>query len=239
MKARLLKSATAAELLSEIESNLDLYRKGDFNSLTSDTRQFIEVDLEIDEQKLSSITCSKNDLREVENCRAMIDAMKNLTPYLARDSRLWTYLTHTELLAYSRERWPIPSKDEEAIPHIKNHFFAVDARGFERNNAASRLWWIAYLCGRADGLTLDEALKCLLYRADVRAAILERPTTSQSVPVFSEILKTFNESYKKDKSLFDRKQYRPWMKHINLRGGVTLLSALDKNSIASIINQYI
>ena len=56
-----------------------------------------------------------------------------MTPYLARDARIWCYLTHTYLLEYSRNRWPIPADDEKAVKHIVSHFFTKGVRGFERD----------------------------------------------------------------------------------------------------------
>ncbi len=234
MKARLLKTASARELFGGLRSNLDQYRSGDFSFLVSDTRSYFEIDLEIDQEKLASIACDEEDHREVQNCMVMLDAMGGLTPYLARDERLWIYLTHTLLLNYSRKRWPIPADDDKAAKHIQTHFFIMGARGFERDDAASRLWWMAYLCARVEELSLEDALTCLLYQYDVRANIIERPTTSQSTHLFSAILRKLYESYKTDKKLFEREKFRQVMKNLNLKGGVTLIGALDKDNVEKI-----
>ena len=160
-----------------------------------------------------------------------------MPPYLARDSRLWVCLTHTSLLQYARKRWPIPGDDDKAVDHIRKHFFAVGARGIERDNAASRLWWMASLCSRVKDLPLAEALTSFLYQYDVRANIIERPTTSQSIPILSAILKKLNNSYKGDKALFEREKFRAGMKALNLRGGVMLLEALHEQEIGSIVDE--
>jgi hypothetical protein len=237
MKVRLIKAAKIAELQRAVEGNLHLYREGAFDFLASDSTSYFELDCEIDEQQLSTVACTKDDHKEIANCKAMHNAFINLTPYLARDERLWIYLTHTHLLEYSRTRWPIPEGDGQAAEHIKKHFFVSGSRGFERENAASRLWWMAYLCNRVSGLSLDESLEALLYQTDVRANIIERPTTSLSPHVFSAILKKFHASYKGDKKLYDRDVYRPLMKQLNLKGGVKLLEAMDESSIEKIIDE--
>lgn len=54
----------------------------------------------------------------------MNQAMGGMSHYLARDERIWVYLTHTTLLSYARTRWPIPEDNEKAVKHIKSHFFA-------------------------------------------------------------------------------------------------------------------
>ena len=165
--------------------------------------------------------------------------MGKLSPYMARDERLWIYLSHTAMLEYTRKRWPIPTDDEKAIQHIRNHIFIVGARGFERDNSASRLWWMAALCSRVSGMSLKQSLTCLLYQYDVRANIIERPTTSQSTQIFSAVLKKLHDSYKGNKTLFQREKFRSVMKELNLRGGVRLLGALPEHEISSILDECV
>lgn len=234
MKIRLLKKNKINELFSHIPDNLNLYRSGIFEPLLSDPGNYIEINIGINDELISQIDCDTKEPREVENCKLILEAMGELTPYLARDERLWIYLTHTFLLNYSRKRWPLPNNDEKAINHIKTHFFVMGARGFERDNAASRLWWMAHLCNRVEGMTIGDALTSLLHDSDVRANIIERPTTSQHVHVFSTILKKLYESYKTDRALFNRDKFRPIMKRLNLAGGVKLLGALDQTAVSNI-----
>lgn len=232
---RLLKQQAHDDLLKSINANLDRYRQGDFSYLISDASYFIELEAQVDWTKISEIVCSADDFREVESCIAIFDVLGSIAPYLARDERLWVYLTHTVLLNYARMRWPIPSDDSEAVEFISTHFFAKGTRGIERDNAASRLWWMASLCNRVDGLTLEEALQTFLYRSDVRANIIERPTTSQTIQVFSALIRKLHESYSGDKALFERNKFRPIMKELNLQGGVKLLEVLDESSIDEVL----
>ena len=237
IKIRLLKSKIMQELNSKILDNLDLYRSGNFDFLTEDHSVFFEIDNELDEKKIQLVDCNSDDHKEVDCCIHLFDAMRDIPPYLARDSRLWVYLTHTLLLEYSRERWPIPNDDEKAIAHIRKHFFANGARGIERDNSASRLWWMANLCNRVDRLNLLDALRIFLFQYDVRANIIERPTTSQSVPVFSAVIKKLEKSFKEDQKLFEREKFRQVMKELNLQGGVKLLCALDSPEIEKIVHK--
>lgn len=239
MKARFIKAGKLRELTNSIEENLDSYRTGNFDFLLSDLSCYFETDLELDESKLLAISSDKNNLREVENCVLINQAMGGMSHYLARDERIWVYLTHTTLLNYARTRWPIPEDNEKAIKHIKNHFFCIGARGVERDNAASRLWWLASLCVRANGITFEQALICFLHQSDVRANIVERPTTSQNIHVFSAILKKLNDSYSSDKALFERERFRSFMKELNLIGGVKLLAALPEVTVGLILDQCI
>lgn len=187
-------------------------------------------------QVLAVVSCRETYFRKVVQCthfeaRAKFDpklilkALGNLKPYVARDLRMWCYLTHMNLLSYSRSRWPIPTNDEDAVSHIRRHFFGEGNRGIERDNAVSRLWWMAYICSRAEGLDIDNALDAFLYRGDVRANIIERPTTSQNVQVLSAVLRELSDSLASDKTFHE---LRHAMKRINLKGGYVLLDALRK-----------
>ncbi len=234
MKARLLKIRKLQDLLGGIQDNLDRYRTGDFEFLKINPSNYIETNHEIDEVRLSSANCTKENNREMENCVSLFEAMGKLSHYLARDERLWVYLTHTDLLQYARSRWPIPDDDEKAVKHIRTHFHVVGARGFERDNAASRLWWMASLCSRVGSLSLNDALTTFLYQSDVRANIIERPTTSQSVHVFSTVINKLHESFNGDKRLFVRETFRAIMKELNLQGGIKLLGAMAERDVQKI-----
>ena len=235
MKARFFKEKYLKELELSIAENLELYRTGNFDLVANNTDNYFEVAFEVDEVKLKALLPSNKNEAEVQNCILIFEAMLNLTHFHARDARLWVYLTHTVLLPYSRARWVIPTDNEAAIKFIKDHFFCIANRVIERNNAASRLWWMAALCSRAQGLSFEEALTTFLHKSDVRASIIERPTTSQCLNVFSAILRKLNESYHGDEKLFERKLVREAMKKLNLAGGVKLLGALPGQRVNDLV----
>lgn len=235
MKARFFKEKYLKELELNIAENLEFYRAGNFDLVANNTDNYFEVAFKVDEVKLKSLLPSNKNEAEVQNCILIFEAMLNLTHFHARDARLWVYLTHTVLLPYSRARWVIPADNEAAIKFIKDHFFCIANRGVERNNAASRLWWLAALCNRTQGLGLKDALTTLLYQSDVRASIVERPTTSQCLNIFSAILRKLHESYHADKKLFERSLMREAMKKLNLAGGVKLLGALPEQQLNALV----
>jgi Family of unknown function (DUF6339) len=146
------------------------------------------------------------------------------------------YLTHTRLLEYARKRWPIPTDNAVAAAHVRTHFFAKEHRQIERDNAGSRLWWIAHLCRRVKGLELRDSLNVLLYRADVRASIIERPTVSQSANLFSAVIEKLRQSFEGKKKLFERASFRRLMREINSVGGAQLLDAMSEEQIGELID---
>jgi hypothetical protein len=101
------------------------------------------------------------------------------------------------------------------------------------------LWWMAALCSRCGDISLEDSLRYFLHMYDVRANIIERPTTSQNPVVFFGIIKLLRDSYAKDKSLFERLTFRAFMKKLNLRGGSKLLDSLGSSEVEKILMECI
>ena len=232
-----MREALVYDLIRDIEQNLDKYRNGDFQYLTSNSSNFIETDYEVNEQELAKIEVVDGNFNEVQCCLGVFNGLSNISAYLARDQRLWVYLTHIVLLNYTRQRWPIPEDKEKAITHIKKHFFASGARGIERDNALSRLWWMASICNKVEVLTLENSLTAFLYQSDVRANIVERPTTSQNVVLLSAVIRKLDQSYHGDKELYGREKFRTVMKELNLQGGIKLLEVLEPKEVEKIVTK--
>jgi len=236
-KILLMREALVHDLTREIGQNIERYRNGDFDFLTSDGSNFIETEYEYSEEELAKIKVADGDFNEATCCLGAFRGLSNISAYLARDQRLWAYLTHVVLLNYTRQRWPIPTDNEKAIVHIKKHFFASGARGIERDNAISRLWWMASICNKVEGLTLEQSLTAFLYQSDVRANIVERPTTSQNVVLLSAVIRKLDQSYRGDKELYGREKFRTVMKELNLQGGIKLLEVLEPKEVEKIVTR--
>jgi hypothetical protein len=236
-KISLFRESLVHDLTRQIEHNLEKYRSGDFQYLISDSSNLIETEFETNDEELAKITCTSGDFNEVQCCLGTYLGLPKISAYLARDQRLWVYLTHIVLLDYSRQRWPIPKDNAKAVAHIKKHFFASGARGIERDNAASRLWWMASICSKVKGMTLERSLTAFLFQSDVRANIIERPTTSQNVSLLSAVVQKLDQSYQGNKELYNREKFRSVMKDLNLQGGIKLLEVLEDAEIKRIVNK--
>ncbi len=233
----LFRHGAVLQLYKDINLNLARYRDSDFEFLNEDPSKFIESKCQIDEDRLLDVHCSSDDTNEAACCLAVADGLNGVTPYLARDERIWVRLTHIELLHYSRTRWPIPSTDIEAVAHIQKHFFARSARGIERDNAISRLWWMATVAGKVEGLKTSEALDALLFQSDVRASIIERPSTSQNTALLSALVIQLHKSLLSNQELFERKRFRSLMKQLNINGGVKLLDVLGVDILQEMVEE--
>lgn len=230
-----LKQEAVDSLRDSIEANLELYRSGNFKHLVEDDAIVLNGDILIDEFLLNGMHCNGGD-RDVENSLLVSQSIEGLTPYLARDERIWVYLTHTILLNYTRDRWPIPEDDNDAINYISAHFFSKGIRGVMRTNSVARLWWAVHLSNKVDGLSLEESLNTLLYKKDVRSAIAERPAISRSSVIFSSVIKVMNESYNtEEKELFNRKVNRGSMKELNFIAGARLLQGMQEEEVLDIV----
>lgn len=240
MNIRFVRTVTLESLRGEIRKNLSCYREGDFSYLELDPSLYFEIPLAVEADALTQLKLpvSKEDLFEIENCLATFKFLAKLSPYDARDERLWVYLSHTSFLEYSRARWPIPDDDDLAVSHISVHFFARNNRQIERDNAVSRLWWISHLCARVEGLDLKTALDAFLLRSDVRANVIERPTMSQSLNVFSTILRRLIDAKANDSlNLFKRENFRALMARLNSVGGYRLLDILPPEEVERVFDE--
>lgn len=237
---RITRDGVVGALWDGVPKNLDRYRAGSFDFLTNDQSQYHELPVKPVASALTEVKLPKADqLFEVENCLAMYRYLRDLRLYDARDERLWVYLSHVELLSYARARWPIPSDRDKAIAHVRTHFFARTNRQIERDNVASRLWWMAHLCTRVDGVSQRDALGAFLLRSDVRANIIERPTVAQSANVFSVILRALIRSAKGKQALFERSTFRRIMVELNSIGGFKLLDVLPESDLAGIFEEVV
>lgn len=242
MSLRYFKEDALTDLRGSIKDNLARYRTDGFDDYF--------VDLEGAKRKLKGryglarlkqlkVPSKNGGLFEPENSGLVFSALAKLKPMQAREERIWAYLCHFDCLKYMRLRWPIPKDDEEAVKHIRTHFFASTARAIERDNGISRLWWMGFIASRARGISAGQALKMLMYKADVRANIIERPTTSASVPVFSAILRHLQKSFRGKKLLHEREYFRPFMKEVNSVGGVRLLHSLNSSDLDKVMDNIL
>lgn len=98
---------------------------------------------------------------------------------------------------------------------------------------------VTHLCARVSSIDLATALEAFLYKSDVRANLIERPTTSQSTELFGAILAKLISSYKGKRILFDRKHFRPMMAELNSIGGYKLIDCFNPNQADKLVDNVI
>lgn len=177
--------------------------------------------------------------RDIVNSLSVYQALGNITPQQATDERLWLHLTHCELWGYTRARWPLPDSLAERREQIETHYLVPKNRGLIRNNAVARLWWMGFAASRCEFYDAKKALQILLYRSDVRANVLERPSLAASGEIFNGVMKMLGESYGKQKELFSqRDKYREIMKKLNQVGGRRMLNEIGPNGVYEMCKEF-
>ena len=178
-------------------------------------------------------------VQDPKNAVGVYDALRDLKPKDAADERFWVHLCHGDCATYIRRRWlhDRPTKDEDAVRKVHNHFFANGNRALVRDNALSRLWWLGHIAHEvADDPPLF--LQILMHRQDIRSALIERPSVSMNTEVLRAIYAVMLDHWRQDRrksKLFDREVFRDWMIRLNRRGGVILLDALPTEALGELL----
>ena len=77
------------------------------------------------------------------------DSFIGITPFMATDGNMWTWMNHLRLHSYSIERWAGGSA-ANLTRFVHSHWFVEDQReALVRNNAAGRTWWLAHVARTA------------------------------------------------------------------------------------------
>jgi hypothetical protein len=240
MNLHVVKRGLMAELLDQIDNNLERYLTGTFEDILKPEYVIAVKDTEIDIAMLSQLNPKRGGEVDVDNALVVYGALKGVNRYLARDERLWVYLTHGPCLEYARKRWLVEGADKAKLKsQIRDHFFARGQRGFERNNAIACLWWWAEIASHYPHAELKTSVQVLLHQTDVRASVIERPTSSQSA--FPSIMNILMEKYNsEERSTFFKREkghtapYRRWLGEINRHGGTKFYEALPEHEVTKL-----
>ena len=231
-------------LFDDVEDNLEFYKTGNIGEILERQEYADSIrslkDL-YEPEKLQGLDFGLAVERDVENAILVHSELKQLTPALATDERIWTAICHTACPDFVWGRWVerIKTKDGQ-VKAIKKHYFAQmqGNRGITRNNAIASLWWIAHIAtkNRPD-IPADEAIRDFASLSDLRSAIMERPTMSRIPQVFGAIMDCYKKKIEQDsETQFFRRtttggQYRTWLKQINNMGGMSYFAVMNQKDL--------
>ena len=183
MGIRFLKSKAVANLIENIDQNIDRYHSGDFSDYGLDESEYSFESLGIvNVQQLTTLLVPTNlDNFEAENSEIVFGAFKDITRYQAADPRMWAYYCHMYALPYARARYPKRFSKEVSkdifVQAVNAHFISGSQnRNLLRNNLLARLWWNSRVVNDVDQKNAPDLLRVLLINTDHRAAFVERPT---------------------------------------------------------------
>lgn len=183
---------------------------------------------------------------DAENALILFQELRGMTPKIARDERVWCALSHLHAKEFTWRRHIEGTADEKLSRTIQTRYFCRANgrdRGFERDNALSRLWWWAFVSSRVASVTHAEALETLLESTDFRDAVVGRPTTSIIPQVFEALILIYRREKEADPDLtfFSRRSrdaeegnYRQLLMLINRHGGRTLYDTMEVDELVDL-----
>ena len=215
-----------SELKKSIVANRDRYEAGDFLDLEHDNGWAVETStVQVDHDLLATLDgTARPAAADIDNSLILFQALRGMTPALAREERVWARLTHIECLGYSRERWLTGRSGETLDAQVKLHMFAPGRTGIRDDNALSRLWWNMHISTIADPDDPESALRLLVKSADIRQAVVERPGTAARPPLVRAIVRIMRRDPWVTSS---ENAFREFMKVLNKDGGGIMFEALD------------
>lgn len=156
-------------------------------------------------------------------------SFQGMNPSRATDERLWAWMTHFRLHAYSLQRWRRPS-NLNLKNYVRSHWFnsgSTDA--FWRHNTASRTWWIAHTAikaarGSGGAFTAKEALKLFANTAVFYHIPMYFNFTREPV-ILAEVVRAI--LYEAEGISAEKGMYA-MLKELNLMGGTQILPLLSR-----------
>lgn len=241
-KLRYYTQATVENLRTRVQQHLDWYyfREGEpppMNPIEGVRQSKLELP---DLEHKMVIGSNKPSSTDRENALIVYTSLRKLTSHQASIERMWVYLCHCICPDYITWRWlGIRRSDQKAVREVSNHFFAKTDRSLIRDNGLSRLWWLGKIAHDVDPDDPLKFLTILLYRQDVRAALIERPSVSMNIRTLRAIYSIMEEHWGSDRLLFKREVFRSWMVALNRRGGVVLLDSLSKQDLNRLLREEV
>lgn len=242
MEIKIFKNEEIQRLEDDIELNLNrgLYGTFGFKNYIDSSKVISLKNTNFDETLFSKLELTRSGASDAKNAKIIYESLVGLSPYHARDNRLWSYLSHTAGLKFSLRGVYDTDDKAEQIKEIKKEFFIKgnDVRVYASRHSLSKLWWAAHLCSNHPDFSLDEALTIFCSASDFRASVIERPNTYLEPKVFQAMLSVAQKRWNDENenfSFFSRKggesAYRDWHKLVNRNGGAKLFSFMEKQEL--------
>lgn len=238
MELRFITKEKYNYLVANIDNNIQLGNYSNIHSwidenMVDEYSKSTNIQLKAPKLITESSTNKISDT-DLENCKLLYTAMKDLPIDVATSPQFWSYLTHITYWDYMQKRHSI--KDSTTKKTIKEKFF--HASKFTRNGIA-RLWWIAhttYDSGYSDPFYLTEVL---LKRQDLIVHILER-NYSHNSNLTKFILKALDEYasshiYSSKDGLPPERHLRELCKEFNRIGATKIIDFLTYEDVRDIV----
>ncbi|NGN97688.1 hypothetical protein G5S52_08395 [Grimontia sp. S25] len=222
-------------LIGNISTDREKYLNDSFSDLCDSYGWNSELkDILVDYSYLKSLdSTSTSSKLDVENSILVMKAFSDITPVMATDSRIWTRVCHAEGFEYTRNRWLNSldkSNDENVDKAIRKHFFATHLTQYRDDNGIARLWWSSWIARRIDAENPRNVLSIIFSKADIRSNIIERSGITTRKCLITHLVDFIGENLD-----LSEKQFREFMKTVNLYGGGLVFEALSSADIKSFL----
>lgn len=140
----------------------------------------IEIELKNDLKAITGSSTHNAEL-EIQNSKIVFESLRNLSPAMATDERIWFALAMSHYKDYAFKRWMKGLSEDNRPAAIKNHLFASSPRNRFRDHAIARLWWMANYADRIIGeADAEKALLVLNLKRRYAGDFLDRTGISSS-----------------------------------------------------------
>jgi Family of unknown function (DUF6339) len=169
---------------------------------------------------------------DAENAQRIHSWLRNITPSVAMELRLWAHLTHNVFSEYMYMRWP--PKDANIVH--RRYLFEGNSFAALSRNGISRLWWAAYLTRDENRPNQFELTDTLFLRQDIQVAVLERAMGKcRGVRVALLDYIRNNQSWLSEEAFGKRIQILA--RELNLLGGAAILDAIPKADLTAYLEK--
>jgi hypothetical protein len=234
MKLAFFSNKFLALLRDKAAANVHNYGDGQdwLDSLAGGTPYVLESNQTVDPPPQLVWTQSDAASSDAENSKLIFTWLRNLTPAVAMEERLWAYLTHCVFADYMAARWPVTGAS------IVSRRYLFEGKSFAAlcRNGISRLWWAGYLTRDEKRQNQFELTDALFIRQDIQVSLLERRIgKGRNVRVaFLDFIRE-NNTWLASEAFGKRIQVL--LRELNLLGGVAVLDALPEADLSAFLNR--
>lgn len=236
-------------LFADIKNNIDFYASSDveLKDLLPNIPYYGESTISAN---LPSELDFKNDMNtdeknksDIVNTRFIYEALKTLSPLVATNGYLWSYLCHTKYKKYVIARWIKNPEDEDkhegTVKTIQKRFFcSSNKKDIMRMNAISRLWWAGYLTYDKNHSNPYHLTQILFTGQQICADILDTPFCGNKT-IITGILLAIEQYKGKVAENINSELVRKCIKYFRRYAAVTNVDFLSETEIQNIIFKYL
>jgi len=236
-------------LFADIKNNIDFYTTPDgrlkdlLPGIQCHGESAISANLPSTLSFNNDMSTDEKNKSDIVNTIQIHDSLKNLSPLVATNGYLWSYLCHTKYKEYVIARWiknpEDEDKEEDTIKTIKKRFFcSSNKKDIMRMNALSRLWWAGYLTYDANHGRPYHLTEILFTGQQICADILDTPFCGNKTVITGILLAI--EKYKEEiNTNISSELVRKCIKYFRRYAAVTSVDFLSEREIQDIIFKYL